>query len=347
VNATPNITVRADRMMPGTYRLAPPTRLDSGAWRFEAVVSTPGVNRYPSLGLVEWVSEESISRADYLDGLAGIPVIDDPALHTPGVSVDDLARARIGSVLSARWDAEQKATIATIVIDDPRGIRKIRADGVTGVSLHYTPSIQPADTAPDGSPITGIQTGRSGINHLLLTPTPNDPPARIRADQGDTMSDRDAIIAAIRADMDEGDALGKILDMLVSARMDGMSYRERADKAEADLEALRADMAPRGDSAGDWRAALDLAGRLNVKIPDAADINSARREIVKAKIPARADAADADLGAVIEGLRAGLAAAPVAPKTADVWSGLAGRTVRADASGAAHDPILSSMTPEV
>ena len=61
--------VRADRAPQARYRLAAPRVLDNGAIEFEAVVSTPGVNRYPHIGRVEYVSADSISGPGYTDAL--------------------------------------------------------------------------------------------------------------------------------------------------------------------------------------------------------------------------------------------------------------------------------------
>lgn len=319
--------VRADRAPAGTYRLAPPRRLDSGAIEFEAVISTPGVNPYPDIGRVEYVGPEALSDAEYLDALRGIPLIDAQDLHWPGVTVDQLAAARIGTVLDGRWDAEQQATIARMVVDTPRGIEQIQIRGVDGVSLHYTPDTEPATEAPDGTPVTHRQTKRRGINHLLLTPRPNDPSARIRADEASMTPDE--IKALI-------DALTERLTAMES-RMDAMQPAKPAEE-----EAAAVVEPPRADTAADWQAVHDLAGAHGIKIAPTASLVDAQRAIVVARMPQRADAATMGRD-TLAGLIAGLAAGTQAN---DVWRRIdGGGTVRGDA--ARTSPIADLLTPGV
>lgn len=312
--------IRADRAPQARYRLAAPRVLDNGAVEFEAVVSTPGVNRYPHIGRVEYVSADSISGPGYTAALRGLPLIDDPDLHTPGVTLEQVERARIGTILDARWDNEQQATIARIVVDVPRGIEQIRDRGVDGVSLHYTPDTEPADTAPDGTPITHVQTARSKLNHLLLTPSPNDSHARIRADEASMDPEK------IKAMIDE--AIGAKLAPLME-RMDAMQAAMPKPKAdEAVVEEVVVEP-PRADTAADWQAVTALAAAHKVKIEPAAKLIDAQRAVVVKLMPQRADTAKANadtLGALVAGLAEGL-------KTSDVWQRLENDgTRRADAA---------------
>ena len=324
VRADHSTDVRADRAAQARYRLAPPRVLDNGAIEFEAVVSTPGVNRYPNLGRVEYVSAGAISSPGYIAALRGLPLVDEPALHEPGLTLEQVAEHRLGTILDARWDDEQQATIARIVVDVPRGIEQIRDRGVDGVSLHYTPDTEPADTAPDGTPITHVQTARSRLNHLLLTPSPNDSHARIRADEASMDPEK------IKAMIDE--AIGAALAPLV-ARMDSM--QAAMPKPKADEEVVVVEPEPvvemRADTAADWQAVTALAAAHKVKIEPAAKLIDAQRAVVAKLMPQRADTAKATadtLGALVAGLAEGL-------KTSDVWQRMENDgTRRADAAPA-------------
>lgn len=328
VRADERSAVRADRRLLSGYDLAAPRQLDNGSWAFEAVASTPGVNPYPDLDAVEYVSEEALSDPEYLAALAGLPVIDDPSLHWPGVTPEQIERARIGSVLSGRWDAEQKANIVEIVVDVPRGIQQVRQRGVHGLSLHYQPETIPAERAPDGTPITAIQTKRRKLNHFLLTPTPNDGAARIRADEASMDPEKLAEkIAALEASiallMERADAYEKRMD-------------EMKPKADEVVEKVEEVVEARADTAADWRRVVQAADRFGVKVDDGATLTEAMRAIVKARLPSRADGASPDaLAAMLDALCVDT------PKVSDVWTSIAsGGTVRADAA----DPVVNLLS---
>ena len=322
VRADERSPIRADRRLLSGYDLAPPRQLDNGSWAFEAVASTPGVNPYPDLGIVEYVSEEALSDPDYLAALAGLPVIDDPSLHWPGVTPEQIERARIGTVLSGRWDAEQKANIVSIIVDTPRGIEQVRERRIDGISLHYQPETIPAEKAPTGEPITAIQTKRGKLNHFLLTPTPNDGAARIRADEAsmdpEKIAEKIAALEAVVATLVER------ADMC-DKRMDEM--KPKADEAPPASEPPAA-LDARADTAADWRRVVQAAERFGVKIDDGASLTEAMRAIVKARLPNRADSASVDsLAAMLDAL------CVEAPARPDVWTDLAARgTVRSDAA---------------
>jgi len=297
------VSIRADRSAMRRYDLAPPRRLESGATVYEAVLASPGVSDYPELGIRERVTPEALSDPAWLDGLAGLPIIDDADLHWRGVSVDDLPAARIGTVLDARWDEDQGVTIVRMVIDTDRGLRLIRS-GVLGLSVTYTPDSVPVADDPDGA--THEQRRRHTSDHVLLTDTPRDIAARIRADAtggrmaDDTTPDLAAQIEALRsdltkrADMEGGDMLAMLLDMLMTARNDAMGYEQKM----ADMQKRMDEMAAEGDDEAEpdepradaWRQALATAERVGVEVPGDARLADVQRAVVSKHLPARADA---------------------------------------------------------
>jgi len=295
------LDVRADRSAFRRYDLAPPERRESGAMVYEAVLASPGVSDYPELGIRERVTPEALSDPAWLAGLAGLPIIDDPDLHWRGVTLGDLPAARIGTVLDARWDAAQDVAIVRMVIDTDRGLRLIRS-GVLGLSVTYTPDSVPVSDDPDGA--THEQRRRHTSDHVLLTDTPRDIAARIRADAtggrmaDDTTPDLAAQIEALRgdlakrADMEGGDMLAMLLDMLMGARSDAESYKgqladmqKRMDEMAAEPEAEPDE--PRADA---WRQALATAERVGVEVPGDARLADVQRAVVAKHLPARADA---------------------------------------------------------
>ena len=295
------LDVRADRSAFRRYDLAPPERRESGAMVYEAVLASPGVSDYPELGIRERVTPEALSDPAWLAGLAGLPIIDDADLHWRGVTVDDLPAARIGTILDARWDDTQQVAVVRMVIDTERGLRLIRS-GVLGLSVTYTPDSVPVSDDPDGA--THEQRRRHTSDHVLLTDTPRDIAARIRADAtggqmaDDTTQDLAAQIEALRADlakradMEGGDMLSMLLDMLMSARNDAMQYEQkmadmqkRMDEMQAEPEAEPDE--PRADA---WRQALATAERVGVEVADDARLADVQRAVVAKHLPSRADA---------------------------------------------------------
>ena len=287
--------IRADRKAPGAYQLAKPRTLGSGGVVFEGVLSTPGLNRYPTLGRVERVEREALSDPEYLAGLVGLPLIlADDRIHWQGVTPAEIARVKLGTLLSARYDMEQDATLVEIVVDTQRGLDKIRRDGMTGLSLHYQPDTAPSD-GEDGS--THVQKRRTGLNHVLLTDTPNDTPARLRADQrGQIMTDEQfaKLLAAAKGEARaDSDVLSMLLEMLMTARADAKDYKDRADEMEQKLaDAMtppegEEDDEPRADA---WRQVVTLAEKAGATIPDDATLAGARLAVVAKVLPSRADA---------------------------------------------------------
>jgi hypothetical protein len=168
-----------------------------------------------------------------------------------------------------------------------------------GLSLRYTPdSVEVADD-PDGA--THEQRGRRRLNHVLLTDTPRDIAARIRADAtGGRMTDEQIkalkaeIIAAIpdRADMDGGDAVSMLLDMLVGSRGDAAKLRADYDALKARMDAMQSegDGEPDEPRADAWRDVLTRADALDIEVKGDARLDDVRRAIVGKHLPDRADA---------------------------------------------------------
>lgn len=322
---------RADRQPRGSYRLAAPVTRPNGSVVYEAVLSTPGVNAYPTLGTIEEVTPEALSRADYTDALAGLPLIDDPALHWRGVTTDEIEAARVGTILGARWDEAQEATIVQLVIDTPRGLEHVQR-GVQGLSVRYVPTIEPVTGRPG---ITHRQTARTGMDHVLLTPSPNDDAAWMRAD-GATITAacgmRVPIVevtvdeAAIRAD-ERTKVEAEHAEALTAARADERTKVEAErphtkDEHDAAVDQARADERAKVGTAESWRTALTLAHASGVKVANDASLTDVKRAIVRAKVPARADAKADDLDGILDGIASSL-------DTGDAWGELA-RGVRAD-----------------
>lgn len=332
--------VRADRMVGTGYDLAAPRQLDSGAWVYEAVVSTPGVLQYPTLGLVDYVDAAALSERAYLDALVGLPVIDDSGLHWPGVTVEQIAAARVGTIIAARWDDAQQATIVTIVIDVPRGIEAIRALGVDGLSLRYEPDMAPLSVAPDGTQVTGQQVRRRRLNHVLLTPRPNDANARIRADdQGAAMTPEQIaeMVAQLRAAM-QAEANDAAVIAANTRADEAATALATANERIATLEseaAARADSAPTIPTWGDWLPVLTVAHKRGVKIDPQADIDAARKAIVVAAMPGRADSATTQQIADM------VAALAVDAGRPDMWDAL--KSQRADQRVTTASPHVSFL----
>lgn len=194
-----------------------------------------------------------------------------------------------------------------MVIDTERGLRLIRS-GVLGLSVTYTPDSVPVAGDPDGA--THEQRRRHTSDHVLLTDTPRDIAARIRADAtggrmaDDTTKDLAAQIEALRgdlakrADMEGGDMLAMLLDMLLSARNDATAARADLDAMQKRMDEMAASSEPEPEPEAEpdepradaWRKALATAQRVGVEVADDARLADVQRAVVAKHLPSRADA---------------------------------------------------------
>jgi len=306
--ATP--TIRADIVtVTGEPRL-----LGSGGVVYPVTFASAGVYQYPEHGFAELVPPEVLSDEAFVGALVGLPVIlGDATLHLRGVRPGgSLEGARVGTILSARWDDEQQAIVGEVVIDEQPGLDAV-AEGIRGVSLRY----EVVDSVSEVGTFAGMryarrQTGRTRPNHLILAARGRDPRARIAADMEPNM---DEIVKLLRerADMDGSDLMRALVEMLVSARDDAKTARMEADGYMAERDAMRADLdamkaaamaaeaeesedVNRADAApavGPVRAVLALADKHGVTVEDAATVADVQRAVVaKALGKERADALD-------------------------------------------------------
>ena len=170
----------ADR---ATYSLAKPVELPSGARVLEMVVATPGVMEYP-YGRV-YVPPETLADPEYNSAFAGIPfIVDDPRVHSSGsggVNISDPAydSLRLGVFLGSRWDDEQQAQIARVVVDKPAAFDAMRG-GMVGVSPYYYPDFsQVPGTTPTGQDYDLSQSKRKRPDHVVLTRSPRGAAAHV------------------------------------------------------------------------------------------------------------------------------------------------------------------------
>lgn len=195
----PNSTARADRAT-----LRSPVRLSSGAVRYEAVATSAGamLSYGGALG-VETVHEEALTDPDYRDALRGAQVVMDPGLHWPGIEINENGEAVVGVVTLVDFRDGQQVIELTLnradAIEWVERNKRNPPERQPGVSVRY-------DVARmDGN----VQMRRTAPNHILLTLTPRDTTARIRADEVPTMTEAelkaalDAALAPFRGTLSE------------------------------------------------------------------------------------------------------------------------------------------------
>ena len=273
-----------------TSPLRPPVQLDTGAWRVEAVVPAT-VQRYG--GVAEWVSPEALQDPEYVDALAGLPVLWRDGDHPSGdglVTADDLGGAeRIGTVLGQRWD-DEAGQIVALSVDDPDNIEKVRS--YPFISMGYRAAADPRPgVTPDGVRYDRRQIGRRP-NHIVLTHAPRGGhAASVRLDT----EDDPATPAAPDGDPME-ETMTKILAMLeaMQAQLAAMQAVKEDTADEAADPAVEAP-AVRMDTTDDVRALITAADRLQVDIAGKA-LPVARAEVLaamQAQVPAiRLDVSD-------------------------------------------------------
>jgi len=205
---------RYDLRVDATQLRAPETR-DDGTMVFETVIATAGETLDYPWGR-ETVGEEALSDPAYLDAHEGLSLLIDK--HPKGDRVDGgntKGVRRIGSVLSARWDATSRAAIARIAVHDPKDQRLVKK--MRAVSEGY------ATATREGRQVKRLP------NHLVITGTPRAASARLRADAKESVLDPKELLAKLEAQAGE----------LALAKAEAATLKLRADTAEADLERVK------------------------------------------------------------------------------------------------------------
>lgn len=322
MNRTPHDTTRADRAV-----LRSPVRLDSGSVRYDAILTSAGTRLRYAHG-EETVAAEALEDPDYLEALRGVPVILDPDLHWPGVSVDADGAAIVGTV--TRADYQDGAQIVEMTLHAPDAIKWIEdhKDGPDrpGVSVRY----DVAEMDDTGT----VQRRRRAPNHVLLTLHPRDTTARIRADE-DTMTP-DEIREAVEPLLKPiAEAIAKM-----AGRMDDM--HEKADDKHYEDKADEEDKDPRADS---YRARVHAVEKLarvkGIDLPADATL-SACESLVMESLSLRADGLDAP--AYLAALASVVDEVP-AETPAPRADGLRGRPVHVQtpATSSSVDDIFSTL----
>lgn len=305
-----------------TSPLRPPVRLDTGAWRVEALIP-PGVQTYrTATGAVrEYVPPEELQRPEYTDALAGLPVLWRDGAHPEGdgiVSADDLGGARrVGTILGQRWTDDGQAV--EMSVDDPADADLVRQ--YPYVSLGYRADRDPRPgVAPDGTPYDVRQTRRRQPNHIVLTHAPRAGyAAAVRLDAED---DPVAPAQPVEVPMDP-EMVAKILAMLegLSAKIDALKPAE--ESVVGDTAGAKPDEAPpRMDSVAGARALLTAADRLGVTLDPAATLPAARQAVLGAMHAANpAIRLDTDDAAAEQAIAVYATVAPVRSSHADRVAG--------------------------
>lgn len=279
-------SLRTDRVM-----LRKPERLPSGGRRGEMVVARVGLHRY-AWG-VELVHADALSDPDHIAAYEGVPIYDGVTHPDPSsLTAAQREEARIGTVLSARWDAAERAVVARYVLDTQRGEAVVRR-GWRQVSPYYHADTVRRDGTHDGQPYTYVQTRRYRIDHVLITPQGRGGrEVEIRLDSANTQG-------GPVADTDVKAALAEALAPLVA---DLAHVKERADAlAERIPEPPANDEGPTGPRFDSAAAIVKAVADGKIDVPDGASIEDAARLVVaKAVGKERADALPAEsLDAVI------------------------------------------------
>lgn len=346
----------------------PPRTLATGARRVPIVLIREGDQRYP--WGIERTDAEALNDPAFIDSLIGLPVkigINDEA-H-PGkvrVGVDDGAQ-KGGVIVSARYDAEERAIVGEIVLDTPEGLSAL-ARGVRGASLSY-------DVDMDPTPLDGGVRRRARLHtpdHVLLTRIPRGGPGvGVRADSAHRSDACEIDVPEAREDNAEGgamewdptkwpeiagrmDAMGAGLEALKSRCDSYDGLVARMDAAELSLQKWAAqemkEPEHRADAvnatAGAWRSIFNAAAAHNVELADTATLDEARKAIGASVVgKERADSLSADaLDIAIE--MAGKARQDAGPTVLDYFRSLRTVPVQIDpATGAQRQDADSNASP--
>lgn len=300
-------------------RLDAPRTLATGARVLPIVLIREGDQAYP--WGIERTDADALRDPEFAASLVGLPVqigIDDVA-HPDKVRVGvDSGSERAGTILSARYDEDERALVGQISIDTPAGFAAL-SRGVRGASLSY-------DVEMDPQPLAGGVHRRRRLHspdHVLLTRSPRggsmvgvrsdsahrsdaceiDVPPEARTDNanGGTVEGFDptkwpeysarmdataAGLEALKGRCDAYDALAGRMDAM-DERM-GPMLKKWAEQEAAEPE-------HRADSAGVWRSILAAADAHKVEIAADASLADARKAVGAAVVgKERADALSAD-----------------------------------------------------
>ncbi len=225
---------------------------------------------------VERTDAATLADPEFVGRIPGIPVklgrdLQYHPTRPVRVGTDD-GTLRIGTVLSARWDAGEQGIVGEIVIDEPAGLQA-HAQGIRGLSLKYRAEVveTSAEDRADGATLRRVRV--YDPEHLLVTTNPRGGAGTsIRADGG-----------AMEPELTK--ALENISSLVTK-------LGERMDALEKPKE--KADDSDRADTAGDWRVVLDAAKVADVKIDDGAKLADARKAVAKKLIGDRADSLSDD-----------------------------------------------------
>lgn len=265
-----------------TAALSAPVVLDTGAVRVEGLIPS-GVQRYGDVA--EYVPPEELQAPEYVDGIAGLPVLYADGAH-PGtadglVTIDDLGGARkVGTILGQRWSDEAGGQALSIVLDDPDAEAIARANPYLSVGYRAS-RVARSGTAPDGTPYTAVQARRRAPNHVVLTRAP-------RAGYG----------AAVRLDAEDdditpatpvGDSMDPaemppwakaLADAIAALRADVAALKsEESAEAAAEGEVMANSGTPRMDTIGDVVALQAAASDLGVALDPKATLADARKAV--------------------------------------------------------------------
>jgi len=342
----------SDRFTLGTKRV-----LHGGTTVYPVTFASPGV--LERNGRREKVTREVLADAAYNEAMAGVPVIlDDGPAHGRAVNIRSADRRHLtGYVLRSEWSDAAGAQVGEIVIGDARGVDLIEKLGVRGGSVAYHVEYgAPEDGASDHDV---VQVRRYDPVNFALTRTPRDRTARVVADanrRSRAMKLKPAIAAilaewGIVADAETGYP-PEVLD-LAGALADERAARVASDSATAEAVA-RADKAEaiKPPTAGDWRPVLEAAARRKVEIAADANLDDARRAVVRAFAPeptkAKIDTLPADaLDVLIAADAAGAASAQTASGVTAGSRQVEAKPVVADANRVTRSSLANIPLREV
>ena len=310
--------------------------------RYDAILTSAGTRLRYAHG-EETVAAEALEDPEYLEALRGVPVIMDPDLHWPGVTVDDDGRAIVGTV--TRADYRDGAQVVEMTLHRSDAIQWIQdhADGPDrpGVSVRY-------DVADmDGS----VQRRRRAPNHVLLTLHPRDTTARIRADEDSTMTPdeiREAVSPLFEHLAEALKEMGGRMDaMREELKADGY-HREDMHKEKADDHHYedKADDHHYEDKRADARSRVHVVEKLarvkGITLPEDATLSACEALVVES-LGLRADGLDAST--YLSALAHLVDEAPEVPPAAPRADGLRGQPVpvTSPSSSSDVDSIFSSL----
>ncbi len=224
--------VRTDRATLRSARV-----LDDGSVVRDAILArADAVLVYP--WGTEVATEEALSDPEYLSGLRGLTVT---ARHPASERVDQgrTDHVDVGTVLSARYDADDRAVVLELVIKDTEANNAIE-EGQTGVSEGYTVPRMDATVTP-------ARQLKRVPNHVALTldSPPRMPGAHVRADGQEPTMTIEQVLAVLSARGLRTDAIEHISADLDALRTRADSIDERDAQLAAYADALPGDGGPK------------------------------------------------------------------------------------------------------